>query len=192
MGKGSNFEREVCKRLSLWWTELETKPRDDVFWRSSISGGRATVRAKTGKSTFGSYGDIAAVDPIGLPLLKLVTIELKRGYSKHSPGELFDSTKFQKSPFSEAVQQAERCARLAGSFGWMLIHRRDRKAAIAYFSTNVVKLLQAWGVFSRPPVVRYSLIIMPGRKWVRFVGIPFDSFLSRINARQICDLVRSL
>ena len=36
--KGSEFEREMCKCLSLWWTDSK---RDDVFWRSAQSGGRA-------------------------------------------------------------------------------------------------------------------------------------------------------
>ena len=29
--KGSAFEREICKKLSLWFTENE---RDDIFFRS--------------------------------------------------------------------------------------------------------------------------------------------------------------
>ena len=42
--KGGAWEREFSKYLSLWITEGE---RDDVFWRSSQSGGRATQRAKS-------------------------------------------------------------------------------------------------------------------------------------------------
>lgn len=72
--KGSAFEREVCKRLSLWVTKKE---RDDVFWRSAISGGRATVSSKKGHNMSHVSGDICAVHPAGFPLIEAVLIECK-------------------------------------------------------------------------------------------------------------------
>ena len=77
--KGSNWEREFSKRLSLWWTNNE---KDDVFWRVMASGGRATVRMKSGKTTANQSGDIMATDPVGLPLIALCSLELKAGYNK--------------------------------------------------------------------------------------------------------------
>jgi hypothetical protein len=41
--KGGRFERLVCKRLSLWLSKGE---RDDLFWRSAMSGGRATLQLR--------------------------------------------------------------------------------------------------------------------------------------------------
>ena len=76
--KGSAYERTISVMLSKWWTNNE---RDDIFWRSSASGARATMRKKGGKSTANSVGDIMALDPIGQPLLDTFTIEVKRGYS---------------------------------------------------------------------------------------------------------------
>lgn len=56
--KGSKFEREVCHRLSLWITDGE---KIDCFWRSAMSGGRATrARGKVRQA-----GDICAVAPEG-------------------------------------------------------------------------------------------------------------------------------
>ena len=81
-GKGSQFEREICKTLSRWWTQDIENPRDDVFWRTSQSGGRATERMKKGKTTAYSYGDVTMVDPIGQPFIDSCLLELKRGYSK--------------------------------------------------------------------------------------------------------------
>jgi hypothetical protein len=52
--KGSAFEREVCKRLSLWVT---SNRRSDVFWRSAMSGGRATIHG----TQVQQCGDICAV-----------------------------------------------------------------------------------------------------------------------------------
>ena len=55
MAKGPSFEREVCEKLSLWWTDGK---RDDVFMRTSGSGGKATARRKKGKDTPFQGGDI--------------------------------------------------------------------------------------------------------------------------------------
>jgi len=81
MAKGSQGERDTCHELSLWWTNGK---RSDIFWRTSGSGARATVRAKSAKKTAYSYGDITFIDPIGKPLIDLFLIENKIGYStKH-------------------------------------------------------------------------------------------------------------
>jgi hypothetical protein len=55
--KGSQFERDVCRKLSLWVTNGKRK---DCFWRAAMSGGRATVARKRGESVRQS-GDITAV-----------------------------------------------------------------------------------------------------------------------------------
>src|SRR6476660_6899090 len=131
MAKGADFEREICKQLSLWWTY---DSRDDVFWRSSQSGGRATVRFRKGKGTAGSYGDICAMDPIGEPLLKLFTIELKRGRSHGEPGDLLDGKGSASChPFLNAIRQAKEAHRIAGSRSWLLISRRDPKQTVIFF-----------------------------------------------------------
>jgi hypothetical protein len=72
--KGARQEREVCRELSLWATNGE---RTDVFWRSSQSGGRATTHLKVGRKLLTQAGDVSAIDPIGVMLLRLVIIEIK-------------------------------------------------------------------------------------------------------------------
>jgi len=79
MGKGANFERKICKVLSLWWSDYE---RDDIFWRTSQSGGRATERRKKGKRTAGSYGDMTAIHESGKSFERTFLVELKKGYDK--------------------------------------------------------------------------------------------------------------
>ena len=69
-GKGSSFEREVCVKLSLWTTG---GLREDVYWRSAMSGGRATVR----KGAVRQAGDITAVAPEGHVLTDNMYLELK-------------------------------------------------------------------------------------------------------------------
>lgn len=72
--KGASFERKICVALSLWVTEGK---REDVFWRSAMSGGRATVRAAKGKSTKAQYGDISSVAKEGHALIDNFVVECK-------------------------------------------------------------------------------------------------------------------
>ncbi len=72
--KGSKFEREVCVALSLWISNGE---RDDVFWRSSLSGGRATIALREGIKRQSQVGDISAIASLGEYLLNHVSIECK-------------------------------------------------------------------------------------------------------------------
>jgi len=139
MPKGSQFERDFCKDLSLWWTHQET---DEMFWRSSNSGGRATVRARAGKTTSGQHGDIAAIHPDGMKLIDIITFELKRGYSKDTIHNVFDA------PESSAVQvweswyqQATESAHNANSETWMIVHKRDRRDVMIYFPQRFYDLL---------------------------------------------------
>lgn len=55
--KGAGFEREVCKALSRW---VSGGKAEDLFWRSSMSGGRATVARQRG-GVVRQAGDIVAV-----------------------------------------------------------------------------------------------------------------------------------
>ena len=68
--KGSVMERVICKQLSLWVSKGENV---DLFWRSAMSGGRATVA----KGTVRQSGDISAVAPEGHVLADKFYIECK-------------------------------------------------------------------------------------------------------------------
>lgn len=73
--KGASFERAICSRLSLWVTDMK---RDDVFWRSAMSGGRATLaKAASGNRFHAQSGDICAVDPSGASFISKFTVECK-------------------------------------------------------------------------------------------------------------------
>lgn len=123
--KGGIFEREVARQLSLWWSDGQA---DDWFWRTAGSGGRATNRAKSGKSTANSAGDIGAECPEAQKLLNVTTCEIKRGYSGTDVQELLDHKG--KSQFRDFCKQAATSASLAGTPYWWLIVRRDRRDAL--------------------------------------------------------------
>lgn len=74
--KGAGFEREVCKQLSLW---VSNGTNVDLYWRSAMSGGRATVQ----KGKVRQAGDITAVAPEGHILTDHFYLELKH-YKKLS------------------------------------------------------------------------------------------------------------
>jgi hypothetical protein len=60
--KGSAWEREVSVMLSRW---VSSNTQDDVFWRSALSGGRATVAHRKGNKLANQVGDISCIHPIG-------------------------------------------------------------------------------------------------------------------------------
>jgi hypothetical protein len=72
--KGGERERGVCKRLSLW---VSNGASTDLFWRSAMSGGRATVQLKSGRVNVRQSGDICAIDPLGYPFVEANFTEVK-------------------------------------------------------------------------------------------------------------------
>ena len=138
-GKGGQFERDVCRQLSLWWSD---GTNDDWFWRSSQSGGRATQRAKKGQTTINAAGDIAAQCGEAQVLLDYVTLELKRGYPRISVADLYEKT---SGGFYDFIDQAKRSASLAGSPYWCVIHKRDRRDAVIVLPAAALGLVTDFG-----------------------------------------------
>lgn len=68
--KGSQFERDICKALSLW---VSKGVSIDLYWRSAMSGGRATVK----RGQVRQAGDITAVAPEGHALTNRFYCECK-------------------------------------------------------------------------------------------------------------------
>jgi len=177
MAKGGQFERDMCRTLSEWWVP----GRDDIFWRSSNSGGRATVRSKKGKGTYGAYGDVAATDPIGKALLKLVTIELKCGYAKMQAQDIIDKPRSRaRTILTGWVMQAKKSADLAKSVSWIIIHQRNHRVPMLYcydkfFGTALPQRL---------PALRLHC------DGSRLVGIPLARFLTWLSPDSVKTLVR--
>ena len=125
--KGGEFERNLSRQISLWWSGGQD---DSWFWRSSQSGGRATQRAKKGKSTTNAAGDIAAQCHEAQKLLDCLTLELKRGYPNISIADLHEKN---HGGFHDFVEQSQKSASLAGTPGWAVIHKRDRRNAVIHW-----------------------------------------------------------
>jgi hypothetical protein len=125
MAKGADFERDISRTLSLWWSHGE---RDDIFWRTSMSGGRATVRRKAGKATAYQAGDITSTDPVGAPLIKATVIELKRGYARWCVLDLLDAKSPTKTVLGGFLSQVEEELKQAGIRNFLLICKRDGRS----------------------------------------------------------------
>lgn len=73
--KGSEFERYCCKRFSRW---VSNGARDDLFWRTASSGGRATFQFRTkGELSVAQAGDMGSIAAAGHPLVERCVFEFK-------------------------------------------------------------------------------------------------------------------
>jgi hypothetical protein len=72
--KGGSFERQICKQLSRWISKGE---REDLFSRSAMSGGRATVALKQEETLVNQAGDISSIHPLGHAFIDIFIIECK-------------------------------------------------------------------------------------------------------------------
>lgn len=184
--KGSKFERDLCRQLSMWWSHNK---RDDIFWRSSASGARAKVRGRAGKSTYGQHGDICATDPIGDPLIRALSIEAKRGYNRSTVADLLDC------PSSSAPQVLEQflaqtieSAKHSKSFSWLLITKRDKRDPLVIMPWKLVTALMGHGCFGdKPrPFATFSTILRWRQDTLKRIS------LCRISAMRLDDWLESV
>jgi len=139
--KGPNFERDICKQLSLWWTDGE---RDDVFWRTSGSGARATTRRKKDIKTKYEYGDVAFTDPVGQPLIDTFLIELKRGYTNGiSVLYLLDKKAGNDALLLEWWKKAEEERKFAKRKYSIIIFRRNKREACILMERSLADILES-------------------------------------------------
>ena len=186
--KGSQFERDLCRQFSLWWTSGQ---RDDVFWRTAGSGAMAKTRSKTGRTTANQYGDIHAVDPIGIPFTDAFTVEAKRGYNKHTFADMIDK------PDNAGEQQWEKFLsqvladwQLAGTWAWLLVVKRDRREPLVFMTTHVAEHLHAHTYKTDTPYVRFHCYLKGGsREYLH--GMPLSAFFQLVKPDVIRAWTRS-
>ena len=187
MAKGSQFERDTCRRLSTWWSG---DPDTDVlFWRTSQSGGRATSRGKRGKHTTASHcGDIAALDERGAPLTRLITFELKRGYQSATIHELLDKPQLAAvQTYEKWIEQAITAASNAKTPFWALIHARNRRDTTLTIPSSLFEQLGCTTQIVRPPTVRLlaPVKLLWDVVWIGVTCMKLESFLDGITPSEI-------
>lgn len=212
MGKGPQFEREFSKQLSLWWSDGE---EDDLFWRSSASGARATTRAKTRQRTHGQYGDICATHPGAVPFTDAFTIELKRGYASQNFMDLIDRPEtINQTQWEEWIQKAHTNSILSESLvGWLLVIRRDKRRPIVVMPRAALETLLKYnrGMKSFCPLayfvcrVRFyeTTITRKGKRkskkkhlvdtqTMKLVAVAWDDFIGKVDPDEIRRMVRCI
>lgn len=107
--KGGAWERQTCKQLSLW---LSGRKSETLFWRSAMSGGRATVMNKAGRVNQSQQGDISAVEPAGAPLIDAFVIECKSYQKLAIDRAVLQSSGLLKNFWRKLQKQAARCHKL--------------------------------------------------------------------------------
>lgn len=103
-GKGSSFERQCCRELSRF---IDPKGKDTLFWRSSISGGRATVERRKGVKNQTQLGDITSIHPKSAWFTKIFFIECKHYKSLDIESSLLTGKGRLAMFWRKLVQQAE-------------------------------------------------------------------------------------
>ena len=120
--KGAAYEREICKKLSLWVSQGK---REDLYWRSAMSGGRATVGKRAGKD-IRQTGDIACVDKLGHMLTDVFFIECKRYRRLKFDAFFLEGT----GPLAQFWKQARKQARQHLKRPMLIARENGRRDAI--------------------------------------------------------------
>ncbi len=156
--KGSAFERDVAVGLSRW---ISNNERDDLLWRSSQSGGRATTARKSKKEYKTQAGDFSAIHPLGQPFLDKFYLEAKFYRNLQYPSILTDTghlVKFWKSTISEANSYKRHP---------MLIAKQNRMPTVVFLE---LAGMEALGLIESQCVLIAPQILM----W----GYLFDCFIA--------------
>lgn len=180
--KGGQFERDTCRRLTLWWTG--DPDRDVIFWRTSQSGGRVTTRRKSGRaSTHAHAGDITAIDPLGAPLTNLITFELKCGYRHANLHDILDRTELNAATiYEEWIAQAQAASKEAGTPYWAVVHHRRGRETILTIPRRL------WRALDRTLLSLDGPALFLETDSISALSCHWEGFLSAITPEEICRL----
>jgi len=135
-GKGSGYERAVCRMLSKWIQGTEDPV---LIWRSSNSGGTFTINTKIkGIAAKAMSGDLCSIDEKSKWLFDKFSVECKCGYSKANPLKLFKFTKNDEleSFWNQATTDASRSSKNP-----ILIFKQNQGKSIIGFTKEITEKL---------------------------------------------------
>jgi len=136
--KGSSWERESGRILSLW---LTAGARGDIFSRNVLSGGAFTVAQSLGKQTSRMPGDLMAAHPLAFTFLSQFMIECKHLQSLEIEQYFFDQAG--KSFLNQIIVYAEQQA-AQGGLEYMVVAKQDRKPPLVFVAGHIgARMLEA-------------------------------------------------
>lgn len=164
--KGSAFERKVCKELSLW---VSHGKHHDLFWRSAMSGGRATVGRKSGKDHARHAGDISATAPEGHALTDHWYVECKSYRNLAIMSAMLSGTGLLTKFWKETVEQATHYKRMP-----MLIAHENNMPTIVLVPT--AHLLNPYGsaLYPRAHLGRFTQLRCDVLNFDGMLKLPFE------------------
>lgn len=157
--KGSEYERQVAKRLSLW---ISNGVRDDLLWRSSMSGGRATLQFKQGKKNKSQTGDLSSIDSLSQKFINTFFIEIKFYKDLNIESGFIKATGLLKSFWDKLVKDA-----LVAEKNPMLIARQNRLPTLLLLHRNGARLLN----------LHESILLCESSKIAEFCQWPVEVYL---------------
>ena len=167
--KGGAFERATCKQLSLW---LSGGVRDDLLWRSAMSGGRATIGFKRGKMRKSQSGDISGIDTQGQEFTKVFSVECKHYSSLNMESLVFART----GNLAKFWNQACRDASLSGKAPLLIAKQNSRPTLLVAYTGDLHNYFDRVG--KRQPTIQIRL-----KREGRFYIFLFDEFLANYQFR---------
>lgn len=136
--KGSGFERELCKQLSIW---VSGGAQKDLFWRSAMSGGRATVA----RGEVRQAGDVCSVAPEGHSLTDLFYIEAKFYADLALPRFFLESKGILMKFWDKALAESSKYSRSP-----LLVAKQNMYPAIVLMEENSLGMLTC----DEPPFIK--------------------------------------
>lgn len=150
--KGSEFERLVGKKISLW---LSQGQRKDLICRTVLSGGQFTV------SGLGNPGDLMAQHPLAFKFFEKFVLECKHWKNV----EMIRFLAADDCGLYKALKKVQREADKHQKF-YMLIVRQNHQKIMLFMPT------QAVGLFTNGLASRYH-VLFSGNVYMYY----FDEFL---------------
>ena len=176
--KGAAYERMICQKLSLWCSDFT---REDVFWRSSMSGGRATLASRRARGTkfVAQAGDISATHKSGHALLQLFIIECKHYAALFLDYVIWDMKGVKDFIWDKPLAEATQAKRMP-----LVIAKQNRKKDLVFTTSKGAALLQKCVKADEHLPVK---AIFPEHDWYVFT---LEDFLMAVSYRKMKKLAK--
>ncbi len=165
--KGADFERLICRELSLW---ISRGARADLFTRNKASGGAFTTAMRRRDAEHGQPGDIAPTEIEALEFTRIFAIECKHYRNLELISYMHDVRA--KSLLGQIIALAKRQAKHAKRHFIVIAKENNRPTwAIGDFSFYMSARLAY-----RPSMLPHWHIIHDGLPGRAVYFIEFDEF----------------
>ena len=183
MAKGGASENETCRELSLWWSNGASSA---LFRRTQMSGGKATIRARSKKKTPYDYGDISFAEPEGKPLIDFFLIENKSGYKDTINVLDFVDAPRKHPQLLKWWWKSEKERLACGRLWTIIVFRRNMKSKCIMVPTELFIKLEDWcNPFPESSIDLYSKSELRQHRTHSWLIVEFKEFLNWVTPATI-------